>query len=259
MRKMFSVMALSLSCTVGLQAATELSPAVKEDLHVILDKGLLNSQYSRQMFEGLAQWVLMDEGADTNAAELVDQLFVRLSQEDGKLPLMQPYLEHFSADEIHALSEIVQNPVMDKLTGMTAELAQTQAEYLRTVMIEALRDSGQSRAAISAAAEGQTFAVTDETFSAEVEQAGQPVVLDVYASWCPPCRKLAPIVEELSGEQSDYKFAKIDADANAATVEKLNVQGLPTLIFMKDGKELGRLTGFNEKSAIEAKLKELFS
>lgn len=75
------------------------------------------------------------------------------------------------------------------------------------------------------------------------------LLVDVWASWCGPCRMMTPVLEEIS---KTYSVGKIDADENQELSNKLNVRALPTLIFFKDGKETHRMVGVQPKNAILA-------
>ena len=102
--------------------------------------------------------------------------------------------------------------------------------------------------------------VSKENFDREVVQSELPVVLDVYATWCPPCRALGPIIEKLAREyQGKYTFAKLNADENSELVKRYGVTGLPTLIFIKNNMVKGKSVGLATKEVISKKLAELFN
>lgn len=87
----------------------------------------------------------------------------------------------------------------------------------------------------------------------------KPVVLDVYATWCRPCRLLAPILEQLNDEYgASYRFAKLNVEEQTALDKDLNVRLLPTLIFFKEGKEVGRHVGSITKDALADKIIDAF-
>ncbi|WP_439133152.1 thioredoxin TrxA [Pseudomaricurvus sp.] len=78
--------------------------------------------------------------------------------------------------------------------------------------------------------------VTDASFEAEVLNAEGPVLVDFWAEWCGPCKMIAPVLDELSGEyDGKIKICKMDVDANQGTPGKFNIRGIPTLIIFKGG------------------------
>ena len=85
-----------------------------------------------------------------------------------------------------------------------------------------------------------------------------PVIVDFNATWCGPCRMLAPIMEELSEENQSIKFAKLDVDEVSQVASRYMIASIPTLLFFKDGTLVETQIGFSSKEALEAKFKELF-
>lgn len=95
------------------------------------------------------------------------------------------------------------------------------------------------------------FEVTDETFEEEVLQATEPTLVDLWASWCGPCRMVAPIVEQIAEEYDGrLRVAKLDVDANQETPARYGIRGIPTLLLFKDGEEVARLVGFRQKDEL---------
>ena len=72
-------------------------------------------------------------------------------------------------------------------------------------------------------------------------------VVDFWASWCAPCRMMAPVIDELADELKDVKFGKVDVDAEEGLAAVFGISAIPTLVFMKNGREAGRLTGARQK------------
>jgi thioredoxin 2 len=100
--------------------------------------------------------------------------------------------------------------------------------------------------------------VTDATFSAEVESSPLPVLLDMWASWCGPCQKIAPMIDELASEMGGrVRFAKLNVDENPATASRFHVRSIPTLLVLKGGQEVDRIVGVQPKSEIARRLERV--
>ena len=100
----------------------------------------------------------------------------------------------------------------------------------------------------------QPFHVTDANFEETISK-NKVAFIDFWASWCGPCRALAPTIEELAKEYNGKVLVgKLDVDENPATAEKFQVFSIPTMILFKDGKETERLVGLCQKSRISEAL-----
>ncbi len=99
-------------------------------------------------------------------------------------------------------------------------------------------------------------AVTDEDFTARVLESDKPVVVDFWAAWCPPCRLMNPVIEELAGEHPELAFVTLDADANRQTVIDHGVLSMPTFLVFKHGRELARLVGSRPKRRMATELEQ---
>jgi|SRR5580698_2500333 thioredoxin 1 len=97
--------------------------------------------------------------------------------------------------------------------------------------------------------------VTDTNFQSEVIESDIPVLVDFWASWCSPCKMIAPIVEELADEyEGKVKVAKVDVDANPVTPGMFGVMSIPTLMLFKGGKAEERIVGYQPKPKLKAVL-----
>ena len=103
---------------------------------------------------------------------------------------------------------------------------------------------------------GNLVQVTDADFEQEVEKHQGVAVVDFWATWCGPCRMIAPLLEQLSTEyEGKVKVTKLDVDANQKTAMRFNVRSIPTLLFFKDGKEVDQVIGALPMAALDAKFK----
>jgi thioredoxin 2 len=100
--------------------------------------------------------------------------------------------------------------------------------------------------------------VTDATFSTEVERSAIPVLLDMWADWCGPCHMLAPTIDQLSSELAGrVKVAKLNIDENPGIADRFGVRSIPTLLVLKDGREVDRLVGVQPKQDIVRRLEHI--
>ena len=102
-----------------------------------------------------------------------------------------------------------------------------------------------------------TLAVTDANFEQEVEKHDGLAVVDFWATWCGPCRTIAPILDQLAKEyEGKVKITKLDVDQNIRTASRFNVRSIPMLLFFKGGKVVDQIIGAVPKTQIESKFQQ---
>lgn len=115
---------------------------------------------------------------------------------------------------------------------------------------------GRCRAALSGVS-ASPVRITDANFAETVENSAVPVLLDLWADWCRPCHMLAPTIDKLAAELSGKVLVgKLNVDENKRTAARFNVQGIPTLIIVKNGTEVARLVGVQTREAILQSLRQ---
>ncbi len=96
-----------------------------------------------------------------------------------------------------------------------------------------------------------TVEVTDATFESAVLNSDKPVVVDFWATWCGPCKMVAPVLDEIAGENKDkVTVAKLDIDANPVTARDYQVMSIPTIIVFQDGRPVKQIVGAKPKAAL---------
>ncbi|HXE52086.1 MAG TPA: thioredoxin TrxC [Tepidisphaeraceae bacterium] len=115
---------------------------------------------------------------------------------------------------------------------------------------------GKCRAKLPApqTGDGHPITVTDANFE-QVISDSRPVLVDFWATWCPPCRAIAPVLEQLATEANGrYVIGKLDVDQNQQIAGQFHIEGIPTLLIFKNGKLVDRLVGAHPKQTISQHL-----
>jgi thioredoxin 1 len=102
--------------------------------------------------------------------------------------------------------------------------------------------------------------ITDDTFEAEVLQSDKPVVVDFWATWCGPCKMIAPILEEVATEMGErVKITKLDVDSNNKTAGKYNIMSIPSLLFFRNGQLVDQVVGAIPKAQLLARIEKVLA
>jgi len=98
--------------------------------------------------------------------------------------------------------------------------------------------------------------VTTDTFTAEVLEADKPVLVDFWATWCPPCRAMSPILADMAAERDDLKVVSVDVDAQQELAVEYSVLGMPTFMLFANGRPIASLVGARPRKRLETEIRE---
>ncbi|HEY8582904.1 MAG TPA: thioredoxin [Capillimicrobium sp.] len=98
---------------------------------------------------------------------------------------------------------------------------------------------------------------TDTRFAADVLESDRPVLVDFTAAWCPPCRMMKPVLEELAAERDDLRIVTLDVDDNQEAAARYQVLSMPTFVLFRHGAEAARLVGARPKRRLAAELDQV--
>ncbi len=234
------VMLMLLLSSLG---ATELTPQIESDIASIVQNRFNILYQNREEFGKIIKAV---RGEISDVDKVYEQVFEYVS-DPKQMALYYPhFLKNFTAEEISFLRQVYEDSTVLKLegdNGIKSQFTQIFLQVLTNVIPEKIVSD--------------LFELTQENYVESTKNG--LVIVDVYASWCGPCKKMAPVFEDLSKEFSLVTFAKVDADKQQALLSNLQVKGIPTFIFYNKGKEVARIVGFIEKEAFKEKIKEVFS
>ena len=101
----------------------------------------------------------------------------------------------------------------------------------------------------------KTIAITEDNFDSEVIKSDTLVLVDFWATWCGPCRAIAPVIDEIAQEfEGKLKVCKVDIDQSAGVAGKFNIMSIPTIVIFKDGNEVERVIGAASKDSLVEKI-----
>ncbi|MDD3012198.1 MAG: thioredoxin [Candidatus Gastranaerophilales bacterium] len=99
--------------------------------------------------------------------------------------------------------------------------------------------------------------VTDASFEQEVKNSSVPVLVDFWAPWCGPCRKIAPVIDEIAEEfQNRIKVVKLNTDENIKTAQEYSISGIPSILIFKNGEAVERLVGLMQKTSLQSSIEK---
>ena len=92
--------------------------------------------------------------------------------------------------------------------------------------------------------------ITADDFEVEVLKSDKIVLVDFFATWCGPCQKMSKVLEQISADRPDLKVVRVDVDDNELLARQFFVRSIPTVVYMKNGKEFNRIVGFTTRDQL---------
>lgn len=221
-----------------------------------------DQSFGRVLNAGLPVGVLFWTGARVDT-QLESELTARARADAGKLLIVKVKKE--DNPELVRRYGISQVPIMvtfrdgQELTRVENPTPPAVRSHLEFLLGRGPRPSEERppRTEAGPSADGQPLTVTDATFARDVMQSGLPVVVDFWAPWCGPCRMVSPVLEKIAADhRGKIRIAKLNVDENPVTAQAHQVQGIPTLLFVKNGRIADRVVGALPEGQIRMKVEQ---
>lgn len=242
-------------CSLLLGQAAMLSSHEIDKKKEIIDTILQIDNYSIH-----AEQLIKSMGSSLTTEEFAEKFLNKYSQADFQDSLKEALDKKFTSEQIEEIHHLITSDLYKKYSKeLTAFIMQISPQITQLFLSIFQEPQAQPVLDSSSKAQENHIIVADEANFQSIVDQYESVIVDIYASWCSPCKALSPILEDLSNEfNKKCAFVKIDADTNHNLVNKLNARGLPTLLFYKNGKEVHRKTGFIDKEKIVKLIKSFF-
>lgn len=221
-------------------------------------KTLFQEFFSDMILDSFTGQVVDALNLEIDPDTLRDRFREQMNEEPLFTQLAEPYVL-FSDEEIAGLAALFTSPLYKKFSTEGTTVIVANFETIQTALSDLAMAGGTPTPKIATQpAPSGVIEVTSENFAAVVEQSDKPLIIDVYAPWCGPCKKLSPILEKASERYPGIRFVKVNCDTEQEVAGHYKVRSLPTLLFVLPGesdpsmKSVGLLT----EQALEAKIAE---
>jgi thioredoxin 1 len=242
-----------LTCAFTSVNAQTIENHAEEKLQHIFKNNYLSAQDNLDILHFLADQVLQENGSNLSADELIEQFRVVAAAPEVEQKYLSIYATHFDDQQREHVCELL-NDERYMTYRRPLEIANMQCHDTTLELLQDLVKKTQPTPK-----KGEPLTQATHSNIEKLKKENFYLVIDVYADWCGPCRHLGPVLEEINAEYGAiYRFVKVNADKEEDLLDEWSVRSLPTLLFIKNGKEVGRQTGFANKEKILTNIKKYF-
>lgn len=241
----------------SLPLRAERNPEIDKDVEFIIHSMVSMMDDSMdQLISYLADVVLEDSDKTMKIEDITALMRAYMNQPEFACSLCPFFEDLYTPDELKAVRKFYEDKTFLKLQRNSMRQTEAFVRAMEENIKAVIAQYGEPKEVKKG--ESKVVTITKENFASEVELYEGNVILDVYADWCSPCKKMKPIFDALSLEYSYIKFVKINSDDAQEFVKKYKIKGIPCLIFFKGGKEVDRIVGLTDIENIKAKIDLLF-
>jgi thioredoxin 1 len=232
---------------IPLRASSETE---NKDLEIIFRNSSLNAPDYSELLYPYAAKVLSKTKSEISPHELIKKFKELALTPDVEKRFLTIYTSYFNEKELKEVSELMQNQLYLKYRRALDEVNFKCLEEMMASMKEIALTTTPTPPS-SSTPTYDIIQLNKENYKTVINSS-KPVVIDVYADWCGPCKLFAPIFKELNSEYGNlYQFAKLNGDDEDSIREELQVTAFPTILFIKNGKVVGKHEGFMNKEKFQ--------
>ncbi len=226
---------------------------------VDLSREIMDAILPIENYSASADQMLEVTGSTLTKEEFLEKFFNAYSQNDFQESLKNVLHKKFTPEQLKEIHSFVTSDLYKKYTKEFYSFNMEVAPLMMQMTLNTLQAGQVAPVENHQINENHNILVANESNFDSILKEHDAVIVDVYATWCGPCKAISPILQDLSREfEGKYVFVKIDADANPAIIAKLKAKSLPTLIFYKEGKEVHRKVGFADRNQLVSLMDSYF-
>lgn len=251
MKKIF---ALFMCVTSLLTAAQQTLEYSSSEIETIFQENYLNAEDITQTLHVIAGLVLQETNVPLSTDVLVEEFKKMANDPSIKENYLKIYASELTPEQIEQIDKLIKEGFYLK-NRVALEKANWMCLQETRKMFKELAQTMQTYPLLPTSQES-IIQVTKDNLQ-NILNSSPNIVLDVYTDWCGPCKRLAPAFQELNQECGHlYKFVKLNAEQEEYLTNHFHIQSFPTIIFIKNGKEVGRHLGFISKAKLLAKIQQ---